>query len=90
MPTSKKTKVPESDIHIRVWHFATDAAPDQKHCSAIVEKETLNKFLDIHLHQYCLFHQLQLTILKILKFARHNYFSNLATLMNFWRSPGRV
>ena len=53
-----------------------------------IEQETACHDHLIHLHQFCLFHQVQLMILKVLKLARHKYFANLATIMNFWRSPG--
>ena len=60
-------EVPVNDVHVRVWHFASDAGPDQVACEKIVEQETGASPFDIHVHEYCLFHKVQLIIMKILK-----------------------
>ena len=67
IPLGSKYKVPDNDVHIRVWFFASDAGPDQVTCEGIIEQETGGSHCDIHLHEFCLFHKVQLIIMKILK-----------------------
>ena len=69
--------LPRSAVHLRLFFWATDAGPDQVACSGIVEGELAANPLDLHLHEFCLFHKVQLIDMKILKRCAETWFGRL-------------
>jgi hypothetical protein len=75
-----------SAVHITVYMSTTDSGPDEVAATKQVEKLCSANLFCWVIRQYCVMHQLHLSVLKLLaKMGSH--WSDLSKCVNCWRSP---